>query len=65
MPQADGKQIATTKISQNRTTTIPDAVRTAENLGPEDHVEWRLIDDEWVLRPASDTCACGGEGEDA
>lgn len=51
MPKTDGKCVATTKLSQNRTTTVPEAIRTAEGLSEGDQVEWRLIDDEWVLRP--------------
>ena len=50
MPKA-GKRIATTKLSTNRTTTVPEPVRTAEGLDIGDEVEWRLIDGEWVLKP--------------
>lgn len=53
MPQT-GKRIATTKLSSNRTTTVPEPVRKAEGLDAGDKVDWRLVDDEWVLRPARD-----------
>lgn len=52
MPKTDGKCVATTKLSQNRTTTVPEPIRTAEDLSAGDQVEWRLIGNEWVVRPA-------------
>lgn len=55
MPQTDGKQVATTKLTSSRTTTVPSAIRNAENLEPGSELEWRLIDDEWVLRPLADS----------
>ncbi|MFC6720935.1 AbrB/MazE/SpoVT family DNA-binding domain-containing protein [Natrialbaceae archaeon GCM10025810] len=60
MPETDGKCVAETKISKNRTTTVPEPIRTAESLDVGDHVQWRLIDDEWVLRPVEDggECTC-------
>lgn len=64
MPKTDGKQVAETKVSKNRTTTVPEAIRTAEGIGPGDRVEWRLIDSEWVLRPADDGDGCDCEGRD-
>lgn len=61
LPQTDGgdddsaqsgKQIATTTLGENRTTTVPAPIRDAEGLDAGDEVAWFVIDGEWVLRPA-------------
>lgn len=56
MPQGDGRRIAETTLQKNRTTAVPATIREDEGLESGDKVEWRLINDEWVLRPAE-----GGE----
>lgn len=58
MPQTDGKKFGETAVSKNGTTTIPKAVRVAEDITPGDEsVEWWSVNDEWVLRPT------GGDAE--
>lgn len=51
MDSGEMKKFATTTVSSNNSTVVPDAVRTSEEIVPGDTLDWYLADESWVIVP--------------
>ncbi|RDI70074.1 AbrB/MazE/SpoVT family DNA-binding domain-containing protein [Halopelagius longus] len=45
------KKLATTKVSGNNSTVVPDVVRTSEDITAGDTLEWYLTERGWIIVP--------------